>query len=341
MWIINNNIIFNMKKIIILLLSAVITTNLWSQKQSIADLEKDFHNRFIATEMSQEVFCKLTTPTNEDYSHVVKEKYIEIVKRANKRGMEETGYCQEGNTYKKTYSCSVEIDNDPSMKKVLKEGVNFYTVVIFDDEDGAWGLASYVLINGRWRYFCTPSIARFFEGKDEPERDDFLSALKAAEKGHEISQFAVGRHYLHGDGVTQNTEKAKYWFKKVIEQNGEMLDYAMLALGDAYKESKDYQNAFLWYSKSAVLNNMIAQCQLGSLYMSGQGVEQNYFDGKKWIEKSANQGWAQAEYYLGFIFENGLGLPVNKKEAIKWYIKAAEQNYLSAKEALKKIVENQ
>lgn len=324
-----------MKKVFILLLIKVLATSLWSQERSITDLEEDFYNRFIITELSQDVVCKLTVPTDEDYIAVVKKDYVEIVKKANKRGMEESRYCQ-GFTYKKTYSCSVEVDNDPSMKKILKEGIDLYTVVIFDNEDGAWALASYVQINGRWKYFCTPSIARFFEGKDNPEKEDFLLSLKAAEKGNEVSQFAVGRHYLFGDGVEQNTEKAIYWFKKVIAQNGEMLNYGMLGLGDAYNENEDYQNAFLWYSKSADYNNAIAQCQLGNLYMSGEGVEQNYSIGKKWIEKSANQGWAQAEYYLGVIFENGFGVPVNEKEAIKWYIKAAEQDHSLAKEALKK-----
>jgi TPR repeat protein len=327
-----------MKKVIILLFSTILVTNLWSQKRSIADLEKDFHNRFITTELSNDVRYKLTVPTDEDYIAVVKKDYVEIVKKANKRGMEESRYCQ-GDTYKETYSCFVEVDNDPSMKKVLKEGIDLYIVWIIDDEEGAWGLASYVLINGRWKYFCTPSIARFFEGKDNPEKEDFLSAFQAAEKGNEIAQFSVGRHYLHGDGVEQNTEKAIYWFKKVIAQNGEMLDYAMLALGDAYNENEDYQNAFLWYSKYADKNNEIAQYNLGDLYMLGKGVEQNYSIGKKWIEKSANQGFAMAEYGLGYIFEHGLGVPVNEKEAIKWYIKAAEQDYSSAKEALKKFKE--
>ena len=149
-----------MKQIIVFIITVCASISVWGQKQTIADLEKDFYNRFIAS-ASNEVICKSTIPTDEDYLAVLKQDWIEVVKTANEQGITMSGYCNTA--YKKTYSCSIEIDESPIIKQIFRDGAQLYTVVIFDDEDGVWGLASYAIINGKWKYFCMPFITNLFE----------------------------------------------------------------------------------------------------------------------------------------------------------------------------------
>ena len=75
----------------------------------------------------------------------------------------------------------------------------------------------------------------------------------------------------------------------------------------------------------------LAQNNLGLMYGTGQGVDQNFKEAVKWFQKAADQGNANAQCSLGQIFSGNLGLGEEKevkqdfKEAVKWYQKAADQ----------------
>ena len=83
-----------------------------------------------------------------------------------------------------------------------------------------------------------------------------------------------------------------------------------------------------------------AQCFLGQLYQSGQGVVQSDVEAARWIKKSAEQGFAEAQYDLGKILEFGCGMEKNVTDAAQWYLKAAEQGFLEAQYQLGAIFES-
>ncbi len=55
------------------------------------------------------------------------------------------------------------------------------------------------------------------------------------------------------------------------------------------------------------------------------------------MRKSAEQGNAQAQCNLGYMYESGDGVIKDKEEAIKWYKKSAEQGNKDAKKALNRL----
>lgn len=73
-----------------------------------------------------------------------------------------------------------------------------------------------------------------------------------------------------------------------------------------------------------------AQKELGSLYLAGKGVQQNYSKALHWFKQSAAQGHAIATYNIGVLHDKGLGLKKDYKEATKWYRKSADMGYSSA-----------
>ncbi|OAD22483.1 TPR repeat protein [Candidatus Thiomargarita nelsonii] len=77
-----------------------------------------------------------------------------------------------------------------------------------------------------------------------------------------------------------------------------------------------------------------AQFNLGWMYLTGDGVTQNYIEAAKWIRKAAEQGDAQAQYNLGVMYLNGDGVTQNNIEAAKWIHKAAEQGQAYAQNEL-------
>ena len=46
-----------------------------------------------------------------------------------------------------------------------------------------------------------------------------------------------------------------------------------------------------------------AQCNLGWMYMEGEGVPQDYKEAVKWYRLSADQGDADAQYNLGVMYD--------------------------------------
>lgn len=90
----------------------------------------------------------------------------------------------------------------------------------------------------------------------------------------------------------------------------------------------------------AELGNPLAQVSLGSLYLSGQGVDLDYHQAYKWIYKAASNGNAQAQNNLGVMYEQGQGVQQNNLQALKWYQAAAEQGFALAQFNLGLMYEN-
>ena len=132
--------------------------------------------------------------------------------------------------------------------------------------------------------------------KNHIDEDITLSWLKrAAEQGHPLAQFNLGRCYHDGCGVEVDRQQAILWWTKAAEQGDAA---AQLNLGIHYHAEGDDQQAFYWYSKAA------------------------------------EQGKAQAQYNLGVCYTHGNGVAANRQQAVYWYTKAAEQGDTLAREAL-------
>jgi TPR repeat protein len=97
----------------------------------------------------------------------------------------------------------------------------------------------------------------------------FTWYLKAAEQGHDKSQFYVAYFYHFGNGVAQN-----------------------------------YHEALRWYLKAADHNDDAALCNIGSMYHNGEGVEKNYDEAKKWYIKAIAHGSYQAKKNLAKITQS-------------------------------------
>ena len=74
-----------------------------------------------------------------------------------------------------------------------------------------------------------------------------------------------------------------------------------------------------------------AQFNLGLMYMTGQGVQQDSAAAALWFRKAADQGDAVAEFQLGDQYANGKGVPQDCSEAMIWFGRAAEQDHSVAK----------
>lgn len=88
---------------------------------------------------------------------------------------------------------------------------------------------------------------------------------------------------------------------------------------------RDDAKAVKYYTIAAEKGNAKAQCNLGWMYLIGDGVTQDNAKALKWLKMSAEQGYASGQVYYGMMFDWGRGVTQSDTEAVKWYRKAAEQ----------------
>ncbi|WP_201576018.1 tetratricopeptide repeat protein [Psychrobacter sp. H8-1] len=88
---------------------------------------------------------------------------------------------------------------------------------------------------------------------------------------------------------------------------------------------QDYDKAVYWYEKAAEQGDAAAQIGLGMSYYSGEGVPQNSTKAAEFFESAAEQGLADAQHNIAIMYSNGVGVRQNYNTAFKWYEKAANQ----------------
>lgn len=87
----------------------------------------------------------------------------------------------------------------------------------------------------------------------------------------------------------------------------------------------DYEQAVLWFTRSAEKGNADAQRMLGWCYLEGRGVKKDERQAFEWWKKSAYQGLPNGQFCLGQAYHLGLGTAINLVQATYWYEMAAKQ----------------
>lgn len=129
---------------------------------------------------------------------------------------------------------------------------------------------------------------------------------------------------------------------EVAGNNTTVPDYSTYYEGVEAMDAGDMDRAIVAFEQSAEDGVAIAQYNLGVLYFSGRGVQQDYREAYRWTRMAAEQGFANAQANLGTLYYNDLGVsegiesywPISLflresrlREAAHWYQAAAEQDH--------------
>jgi len=100
--------------------------------------------------------------------------------------------------------------------------------------------------------------------------------------------------------------------------------------------SVDYAKALRLYKKAALLGNADAQFIVGGMYYRGQGTDANGREGFKWLLKAAQQDKFSPESFavIGSMFLQGVGVPQNYQEAERYLQLSADMGNIAAKRNL-------
>jgi TPR repeat protein len=167
--------------------------------------------------------------------------------------------------------------------------------------------------------------------------DTSLTSLQyAAEGGHPVAQWKLGRMYADGDGVTQDDLRAFEYFSRIANAHAEdspsapqaaIVANAFVALGRYYlngipnsKIKSDTDRAREMFSYAAsYFGNADAQYDLARLYLKGVGSSRDDFRyGARWLGLAAQKGQHQAQALLGQMLFNGDQLPRQAARGLMW-----------------------
>jgi len=164
-----------------------------------------------------------------------------------------------------------------------------------------------------------------------------LTSLQyAAEGGHPIAQWKLGRMYADGEGVAQDDLRAFDYFSRIANQHAEdspsapqagVVANAFVALGRYYlngipnskiKSDPDRAREMFSYAAS-YFGNADAQYDLARLYLKGAGSSRDDFRyGARWLGLAAQKGQHQAQAMLGQMLFNGDKLPRQAARGLMW-----------------------
>ena len=143
----------------------------------------------------------------------------------------------------------------------------------------------------------------------QPDRDAPGAAASITSADNAASVTAPG-----GDGVV----------------NPRALYFESIAALNAAETPASVSAAIQTLEEAAALGHPPAQLQLGELYKTGQGVEQDLGQARIWFRRSANGGNVLAMHRIGVMTARGDGGPADAPGAVNWFERAANRGLVDS-----------
>jgi len=183
------------------------------------------------------------------------------------------------------------------------------------------------------------AMEAFRSGAQQLKAGEKLKAVHsleyAAEKGHAMAQWKLGRMYAEGDGVTQDDLKAFEYFRGIADNHAEdnpdtpqarFVANAFVALGHYYldgipktaiKRDPDRAREMFGYAAS-YFRDSEAQYYLARLYLDGVGAPHDPRQAARWFGLSAQKGQCQSQAMLGAMLFAGDHVPRQAARGLMW-----------------------
>jgi TPR repeat protein len=156
------------------------------------------------------------------------------------------------------------------------------------------------------------------------QNQGILALITNADLGDPIAIYNLAHNYHHGTDTAVDLIKAKNWYVKAASTQSPSVRYKigrMFELGIIF--DKNIQKALEHYTFSAEANDVNAQTNLGSIYLSNKDTLEQ---GVLWTEKAAQKNSVQAQVNLAIVYQKGLLGTVNIDKAVHWFKEAAAKN---------------
>ena len=157
----------------------------------------------------------------------------------------------------------------------------------------------------------------------------------AADNGHALAQWKLGRMYAEGEGVAHNDLKAFHYFESIADSHADdnpdtrearFVANAFVALGQYYLTGipdtdvkKDPARAREMFAYAAsYFRDPDAQYYLARLYLDGVGAPHDPRTAARWFGLSAHKGLCKAQAMLGAMLFTGDNIPRQAARGLMW-----------------------
>lgn len=156
----------------------------------------------------------------------------------------------------------------------------------------------------------------------------------AAERGHAMAQWKLGRMYQAGDGVAQDDIKAFEYFRSIAANHADdnpndaqsrFVASAFVSLGHYYLEgipnklkSEPERARQMFDYAASYFRDAEAQYYLARLYLNGTGAPHDPRTAARWFGLSAQKGQCQSQAMLGAMLFAGDHVPRQAARGLMW-----------------------
>ena len=184
----------------------------------------------------------------------------------------------------------------------------------------------YCAWSSRWQmaeaYQNAKEILSEYENTEAEKAEQVRLLEQLWDAGFTVAAHLLGKCWWDGMGVLPDDEQAELWFRRAAEAGH---DFSQYALGKLLQRQKRMEEAVSWYEKAAAQGNPWAAYRLGKLYLEGTDVPKDVAKAVEYLSDAAQEGNQYAQYALGKLYLTGKDVAQDREQAYSWFWESASQ----------------
>lgn len=171
-------------------------------------------------------------------------------------------------------------------------------------------------------YQNAKEILSVYKNTEEEKAEQVQVLKKLWDAGFSVAAHQLGKCWRDGMGVLPDDEQAELWFRRAAEAGH---DFSQYALGKLLQSQKRMDEAVSWYEKAVAQGNLWAAYRLGKLYLEGTDIPKDTVKAVEYLTNAAQEGNQYAQYTLGKLYLIGEDMARDREQAYRWFWESASQ----------------
>ena len=171
-------------------------------------------------------------------------------------------------------------------------------------------------------YQTAKEILSEYENPEAEKAEQVQMLEQLWNAGFTVAAHLLGKCWRDGMGVLPDDEQAELWFRRAAEAGH---DFSQYALGKLLQSQKRMEEAVSCYEKAAVQGNNYAAYRLGRMYLEGTDVPKDTAKAVEYLSDAAQEGNQYAQYTLGKLYLAGEDVGQDREQAYRWFWESASQ----------------
>ena len=171
-------------------------------------------------------------------------------------------------------------------------------------------------------YQNAKEILSVYENTEEEKAGQVQMLEQLWNAGFTVAAHLLGKCWRDGMGVLPDDEQAELWFRRAAEAGH---DFSQYALGKLLQSQKRMEEAVSWYEKAAAQGNPYDAYRLGKLFLEGTDIPKDTAKAVEYLTDAAQEGNQYAQYTLGKLYLTGEDVARDREQAYSWFWESATQ----------------